>query len=105
MRSKIKNFLSLFVALASAATAAAQQTPGVSNLLNRGYQIVGKAQHHRVFLKTSTVTNTDGTTTLRTNKVTQLSTGLHRWSSNHWVEANPSIVPTTLRALGSHLII
>jgi len=65
-----------------------------------GYQIGEKALHRRVWSRVILHTNlTDGTISRQTNRITELSSGLHRWLTNQagasLVECTPEIVTTT----------
>src|SRR5438093_3934838 len=86
--------LPVILAHAAALTASAQQLDITNQMQSAGFTVTSRAEHQRVWSKLSLATNS-GIISILTNNITELSTGLHRWVSNHWVVATPEIVLTS----------
>src|SRR5262249_18289212 len=85
------------VVLRLAISADAQQA---TNALERfGFQTTEKGLHHRVWSKVVSRTNISGTIFQTTNRIVELSTGVHRWVTNQagvsLVESRPEFAFTT----------
>ncbi len=95
----MKNFLfylGLIVFGAVSFSGLAQDTASRSNAMAQaGYRVVEKAQHHRTWSRIVTATDAQGATSTKTNTVTELISGMHRWTGTQWIEAKPEIAITT----------
>jgi alpha-tubulin suppressor-like RCC1 family protein len=81
----------LYLAIAIWVSVAGAAEPGATLLAPGAPKVIERGPHHRKWAHLASSTNADGQTLLRTNRYTEISTGLHYWQNGEWAESRQVI--------------